>query len=726
VQWFYDLKIATKLLASFILVAIITGIVGWVGLSGASRMNQTAADSYENQLVPIRDLAYATQSLLMARSGLFEMLATKDRGRRQALAASVQEESTKLTARMEAYSKTKLAREEQEVYAKYETNIAIYRTRRAEVVAHLLKGEDSAAVAVLDDFAAVRTEVRNNLGTLIDINAKLADENRTKAEATFGSTRSTIVALLLAGVLSALGLGFLISRIIGNPIKKLAAMADRMALGDVQIDIKADTRDELGMLAQSFAAMTRTIQDRAQVAQQVAAGDLSREIQPASDKDLLGNSLGLVVRTMRKLSDEVKRLIQAGTGGELSTRGDATQFEGAYKDIVEGLNRTLDAVIGPLRTSADYIDRISKGDVPPPIVASYKGEFNTIKDNLNVLIQAMQAITSNAEEIAKGNLTVEVRERCAQDKLMQALDQMVKGLRRIVIDIKTVAGEVASGSQSLSSASSQLSQGASAQAASAEEAAASMEEMVSGIKQNADNAQQTERIAVKSAEDARTGGKSVADSVIAMKEIASKISIIEEIARQTNMLALNAAIEAARAGEHGKGFAVVAAEVRKLAERSQKAAGEINLLSGNTVSVAERAGTMLEKLVPDIQKTSELVQEISAASNEQNTGAGQIDTALQQLQKVIQQNASAAEEMAATSEELSSQGARLLSTIDFFRVGDSVTRTPGREDKNHSASVRRLQQAVRGPAPATSNNASGVTVALGEPADTLDHDFERY
>jgi methyl-accepting chemotaxis protein len=206
-----------------------------------------------------------------------------------------------------------------------------------------------------------------------------------------------------------------------------------------------------------------------------------------------------------------------------------------------------------------------------------------------------------------------------------------------------------------------------------------------------------------------------------MKEIASKISIIEEIARQTNMLALNAAIEAARAGEHGKGFAVVAAEVRKLAERSQRAAGEINLLSGSTVSVAERAGSMLEKLVPDIQKTSELVQEISAASNEQNSGASQIDTALQQLQKIIQQNASAAEEMAATSEELSGQAGRLLSTIDFFRLARG---SEGGEERK-ADSVRRLQEAVSSPRPEPRKSA-GVSVVLSEGGDSVDREFERY
>jgi methyl-accepting chemotaxis protein len=192
--------------------------------------------------------------------------------------------------------------------------------------------------------------------------------------------------------------------------------------------------------------------------------------------------------------------------------------------------------------------------------------------------------------------------------------------------------------------------------------------MSSNIQQNADNSQQTEKISLKAANDADEGGKAVIEAVSAMKEIATKISIIEEIARQTNLLALNAAIEAARAGEHGKGFAVVAAEVRKLAERSQSAAGEISELSATSVDVAEKAGEMLTKLVPDIQKTSELVQEISASSAEQNSGASQITNAIQQLDSVIQQNASATEEMASTTEELSSQAQQLQETISFFKL----------------------------------------------------------
>ncbi|MBU4525560.1 MAG: HAMP domain-containing protein [Desulfomicrobium sp.] len=328
-----------------------------------------------------------------------------------------------------------------------------------------------------------------------------------------------------------------------------------------------------------------------------------------------------------------------------------------------------------------------------------------------------------ARKLAQGDLTakLDVDQKDEVGILAQALRDMVAKLREIVGEVQSASDNVASGSEELSASAEQLSQGATEQAASVEEVSSSMEEMGSNIRQNADNATQTEKIALKAALDAEAGGKAVVQAVGAMKNIAEKISIVEEIARQTNLLALNAAIEAARAGEHGKGFAVVAAEVRKLAERSGTAAAEISELSSSTVTVADQAGQMLIKLVPDIQRTAELVQEISAASNEQNAGAEQINKALQQLDQVIQQNASASEEMASTSEELSSQAEQLQSSIAFFHLGATTARVT-----RQATSRRGKPQAAKKAPKALASKGASSGLALDMGRDDEDDEFERF
>jgi methyl-accepting chemotaxis protein len=283
-----------------------------------------------------------------------------------------------------------------------------------------------------------------------------------------------------------------------------------------------------------------------------------------------------------------------------------------------------------------------------------------------------------ADRISTGDLTVAV-ERGSGDEIGQlraAMRNMVDKLKAVVADVKSASHYVASGSQQLSSGAAQMSQGASAQAASAEEASSSITQMGQTIQANAQNALQTEQIANRSASDAAESGRAVTETVEAMRRIAAETAIIEEIAYQTNLLALNAAIEAARAGAHGAGFAVVASEIRKLAERSERAAAEIGKLSAASMGVAERTGRMLVKLVPDIQKTASLVQEISAASQEQSSGASQMTSAMVQLNEVTQKNAGAAEEVSATAQELSAQAWQLQQAVGFFKV-DGVERRPG-------------------------------------------------
>jgi methyl-accepting chemotaxis protein len=337
------------------------------------------------------------------------------------------------------------------------------------------------------------------------------------------------------------------------------------------------------------------------------------------------------------------------------------------------------------------------------------------------------------QNVADGDLTrfAEISSKDEIGDLLGHVNTMIERLRGVVADALSASDNVSSGSQELSASSETLSQGATEQASSAEEASASMEEMASNIKQNADNAAQTEKIARQSSRDAEASGQAVGPAVSAMRTIAEKISIVQEIARQTDLLALNAAVEAARAGEHGKGFAVVASEVRKLAERSQAAAAEISALSGETVSVATEAGEMLNRLVPDIRKTAELVSEISAACREQDIGASQINEAIQQLDKVTQQNAGASEEMSGTSEELAAQAEELQTSIAFFRVDRASGAPLAQQRRPAPVASRPVAKAPAAPLRKSDNSVNGqqarargfaLDMSMGGP-DADDADF---
>ncbi|WP_462325040.1 methyl-accepting chemotaxis protein [Desulfoplanes sp.] len=342
------------------------------------------------------------------------------------------------------------------------------------------------------------------------------------------------------------------------------------------------------------------------------------------------------------------------------------------------------------------------------------------------ITKPLERSVAYAEEITNGNLdaSLDLDRRDEIGTLAATLSSMGENLRQVVGKVRGVTDNVTAGSHELSASSETLSQGATEQAASVEEISSSMEEMAANIRQNADNAQQTEKISVKAATEAKKTGGAVTETVTAMKNIAEKISIIEDIARNTNLLALNAAIEAARAGEAGKGFAVVAAEVRKLAENSGIAAAEISDLSKASVTKAENAGKQLLDIVPDIQKTADLVQEIAAASKEQNAGADQINQAIQQLDHVVQQNASASEEMAATSEELSSQAEQLQGSIAFFNIGNDQSPTHPHSPRPKTEIRRPQGIPAQSPGKAPRSPAGGIKLDLED--SMQDDDFERF
>ncbi|MDV3252749.1 MCP four helix bundle domain-containing protein [Devosia sp. BK] len=441
---------------------------------------------------------------------------------------------------------------------------------------------------------------------------------------------------------------------------------------------------------------------------------------------IAGIAATVIVLGISRGLNKVKQVVSAVSIGDLDQRVEIKSND-EIKDLVDTVNVMTDN----LRASAAVVDQVAYGDLSAkPKVLSNK---DVLGQSMQRMVDGLAASAAVAEKIAGGDLTVEPRRLSDKDTLGIALEQMVEKLRDVISDAINSANNVSAGAQEMSATAEQLSQGATEQASSTEEASASMEEMAATIKQSADNASQTEKIARQSAADAIASGQAVANAVGAMETIAQKIMVVQEIARQTDLLALNAAVEAARAGEHGRGFAVVASEVRKLAERSQAAAAEISTLSGTTVKAAQSAGEMLNKLVPDIQRTAELVEEISAGSREQNAGASQINTAIQQLDKVTQQNTSASEELSSTAEELASQSEQLQTAISYFKLNHSGMAAQANA-VTKKTSPRDMRSAVMASAPhmntgsastRTKLNSGGFDLDLDGASDDLDGEFTR-
>ncbi len=506
---------------------------------------------------------------------------------------------------------------------------------------------------------------------------------QARMEAGVEAARHRLMVQSLGWGMLVLMIGIVITRLIvrsiTGPLAKVTEVAQHIARGDLSQRADIERSDEIGILAAAFHEMGDALQRKAEAAQEIATGNLSVSVEVASDEDALGHAMVEMVASLRGVQNEIQRLVESAVAGQLDVRGDTAHSRGEYARIIEGINRTLDAVLAPIDEAVQVLERVAAQDLSPRMMGDYQGDHARIKAAVNSAVENCVGLIRPI--------------RIASDQLRES------------------SAEISAGNRDLASRTEE-------QAASLQETAAAMEEMAATTKAVAERARQCHEATTATRKTAREGGSVVNQAVEAMVAISQAsdrikdiIQVIDEIAFQTNLLSLNAAVEAARAGEHGRGFAVVAAEVRNLARRSAKAAQEIKELIEDSVHKVEdgtrlvnASGETLGEIVESVCEVNTIVDDIANTSAEQTKGIDAVNDAIGQMNTVIQQNAALVEEIAASTEALSEQSTEMQRQVAVFRLEE------GGEEKVPPAAtpVEPTPHTVATASPSTTQNATEI------------------
>lgn len=692
-NWFNDLKIGTKLMGTFILLAIVAGIVGWQGVSTTTDMGAISEDMYSNQLTPMQLLSDANDAFLSVRIGIRDAYIIPGGAAHEKAIKQVEESTAQFEAKLDAYSKTNLSQAEKDVLPKFRDSYKEYSQYRDQALAAIQANKFDEGLRQIQAATPSGIESRKYLSELIAINGKLAEESHDQTNAAVKSARTKIIIIVLIAVALALGLGFAIARMIEKPIDNLVNAAITLSKGDMNIKIDTSRKDELGELARSFRTLAQTIEDRVTAVERIASGDLNVRVNVASDRDTLAKGLNEVVVTLKSLLGEVARLTEASRDGLLSERGRPDEFKGAYSELVKQLNGMLDAILLPIAEGNRVLQMIRGGNLTERVEIDCKGDHQKLKNAVNGVHTWLTELIEYVTRIANGDMNASVSKASEQDQIHQWLvllkqnivnvqtelgslitaarngdltkhgneaefkgayaelvsgvNEMLDVFRDALQQIAKMAMPLAASAEELNRVSQQMSASADETSAQANVVSAASEqvskniqtvatgadEMSSSIKEIAKNTAEATKVAMAAVKTAESTNDTISKLGQSSAEIGQVIKVITSIAQQTNLLALNATIEAARAGEAGKGFAVVANEVKELAKETAKATEDISQKIEAIQGDTKGAVSAIAQIGNVIGQINDIQNTIASAVEEQSATTNEISRNLAEAAK---------------------------------------------------------------------------------------------
>ena len=650
-------SIKTKLLSAFAAISLAVALLGYFGLQAVGSVNGLLVRATED-VAPSLEYVGRMQTnflkVLLATSRAVIAISGNHPEQKGALRATRDEAVSQMDKAVAAFDAIPITPQEVEPWRDTISRMREYRMVNDQIWQALDAGDAKRASEIVDNNGHGRDAFLAATTKMLDVERGRSDSTTKEGHAVNASATRLIWSVGILAVLAAMGLGLMLTRAITRPLEQLKHAALHIAKGDLDQKIEHRSKDELGVLADSFRAMIEYVSEVAQAAAALGSGNLSSEIRPRSDADLLSKNMAQATRVLREVLEEVKLLIAAAQAGELSKRADASKYHGGFAELLSGMNRVLEAVAEPLQETNRVLERLASSDLTARGREDFQGEYRRMTASLNKAAENLQSsllqVAATSEQVA------------------------------------TASSEIAASSQS-------VAQGASEQASALEETSSALIEMSAATKRNAESAVQANTLAEGAREASTNGSTAMLQMTGAMSKIrastegtAAIIRDINDIAFQTNLLALNAAVEAARAGEAGRGFAVVAEEVRNLAMRSKEAAKKTEQLIGESMSLTKhgeeisgRVNVTLGEIVGSVGKVTEIVSRIARASQEQAEGIEQSQRAMTQMDQATQQAAANSEQTSSAAEELAAQAQELSGLVGAFELGSTVRSAAARK-----------------------------------------------